>query len=115
MTDDREFGLAEDLAEDWHPQSSTCYATASRPRPPTAEQVIAEVSAALRKDQQADGHWCYPLEADTTIPAEYVLLQHFLDEIDQPLSEKIAVYLRNMQADHGGWPLFEGGDLNISA
>ena len=117
MTDDREFCLAEDLAEEWHPQSSSSssYSTSSPPRSTTAEQVIAEVSAALRSDQRSDGHWCYPLEADTTIPAEYVLLGHFLGEIDQELDEKIAVYLRKKQAGHGGWPLFEDGALNISA
>ena len=80
-----------------------------------AEQVVADVSASLGDEQQADGHWCYPLEADATIPSEYVLLEHFLDEIDQELDEKIAVYLRRKQADHGGWPLYEDGDFNISA
>jgi squalene-hopene/tetraprenyl-beta-curcumene cyclase len=81
----------------------------------SAEQVVADVSASLEGEQQADGHWCYPLEADTTIPSEYVLLEHFLDEIDQELDNKIAVYLRRKQADHGGWPLYEDGDFNISA
>ena len=31
-------------------------------------------------DQQADGHWVFELEADATIPAEYVLLRHYLGE-----------------------------------
>ncbi len=66
--------------------------------------------------QRADGHWAFPLEADATIPAEYILLQHFLDEINQPLHEKMAVYLRSDQSDvHGGWALYHGGDFNISA
>jgi len=115
MTDDHELALAEDHAEAWHLQGSSSYAETPSRRPLLVEQVVAEVSAAIKTDQQADGHWCYPLEADTTIPAEYVLLGHFLDEIDQSLDEKIAVYLRKKQADHGGWPLFEGGELNISA
>ena len=31
------------------------------------------------------------------------------------LERKIAVYLRSNQADHGGWPLYYGGELDISA
>ncbi len=65
--------------------------------------------------QRPDGHWAFELEADATIPAEYILLDHFLDTINQPLHERMAVYLRSIQEDHGGWPLFHRGELNISA
>jgi squalene-hopene/tetraprenyl-beta-curcumene cyclase len=70
---------------------------------------------ALLKRQKHDGHWVFELEADATIPAEYVLLEHFLDRIDPALEEKIAVYLRQTQAAHGGWPLFHDGAFNLSA
>ena len=54
----------------------------------------------------SDGHWCFELEADATIPAEYVLLRHFRGEKpDLELERLIAVYLRRIQGDHGGWPL----------
>ena len=36
----------------------------------------------MQKLQRRDGHWVFELEADATIPAEYILLDHFLDEID---------------------------------
>ena len=66
--------------------------------------------------QRADGHWVFELEADATIPAEYVLLRHYLGEPDEPeLERKIAAYLRRIQGDHGGWPLFHGGAFDISA
>jgi squalene-hopene/tetraprenyl-beta-curcumene cyclase len=42
------------------------------------------------------------------------MMMHFLDEIDVALEKKLCVYLRAHQADHGGWPLYHGGDLNIS-
>src|SRR5581483_4858413 len=55
-------------------------------------------------------------EADATIPAEYVLLRHYLGEpLDAALEAKIAIYLRRIQGKHGGWPLFADGDLDISA
>ena len=57
----------------------------------------------------------FELEADATIPAEYVLLEHFLDRIDPALEAKIGVYLRAIQGAHGGWPLFHDGAFNISA
>ena len=71
--------------------------------------------AALLRQRQPDGHWVFELEADATIPAEYVLLEHYLDRIDPELERKIGVYLRAVQGAHGGWPLFHGGAFNISA
>ncbi len=84
-------------------------------RPDGLDRAIAEASEALAALQRPDGEWCFELEADVTIPAEYILLEHFLDEIDEPLERSLAVYIRRNQADHGGWPLFHGGDFNLSA
>jgi len=76
----------------------------------------ASLSAdALLKAQREDGHWAFELEADATIPAEYILLDHYLGTVNQPLHERMANYLREIQEEHGGWPLFHRGDLNISA
>ncbi len=78
------------------------------------EAAVERARAALEQHQQTDGHWVYELEADCTIPAEYILMMHFMDEIDEALQAKIAVYLRANQASHGGWPLYHGGDFDIS-
>ena len=65
--------------------------------------------------QNAEGHWVFDLEADTTIPSEYVLLQRFLQiEMAPDLQERIANYLRGRQLDNGGWPLFYNGDADLS-
>jgi len=69
---------------------------------------------ALIHRQALDGCWQFQLEADCTIPAEYIMMMHFLGELDAQLEAKITVYLRARQADHGGWPLYPGGDFNIS-
>ena len=79
------------------------------------ERVVAETAADLESLQNREGDWCFELEADVTIPAEYILLEHFLGTIDEEIERKLAVYLRATQADHGGWPLFHGGEFNISA
>ena len=76
---------------------------------------VARAGAALTRQQHDDGHWLFQLEADATIPAEYVLLEHYLDRIDPALEAKIGVYLRGIQGAHGGWPLFHDGALNLSA
>jgi len=91
-------------------------ATAARPLDDALEQSIAAATQALLSRQQPDGHWVFELEADATIPAEYVLLRHYLGEpVDAALEAKIAVYLRRVQGAHGGWPLFQDGDLDVSA
>jgi squalene-hopene/tetraprenyl-beta-curcumene cyclase len=77
---------------------------------------VDRAADALLKLQQPDGHWVFELEADATIPAEYVLLRHYLGEpVDAELERKIAVYLRRIQGQHHGWPLFHDGDFDMSA
>ncbi len=80
------------------------------------EAGIARATRALLEQQRADGHWVFELEADATIPSEYVLLRQYLGEPDDPeLERKIGRYLRRIQGAHGGWPLFHGGEFDISA
>jgi squalene-hopene/tetraprenyl-beta-curcumene cyclase len=77
---------------------------------------IGAASAALCDHQQGDGHWVFELEADGTIPSEYVLLRHHLGEpIDAVLEAKIASYLQRTQGAHGGWALVRDGDFDMSA
>ncbi len=83
-------------------------------RNPSLAGAVARATAALARRQRQDGHWLFELEADATIPAEYVLLEHFLDRIDEPLEEKIGAYLRAAQGAHGGWPLFYDGPFDLS-
>ena len=78
------------------------------------DRVIDEASAGLRDLQRADGHWLFELEADATIPAEYILLNHFLDEVDSETEARLGTYIRARQADHCGWPLFHGGAFDLS-
>ena len=77
---------------------------------------VDKAADALMQMQQPDGHWVFELEADATIPAEYVLLRHYLAEpVDAELERKIAVYLRRIQGKHDGWPLFHDGEFDMSA
>ena len=73
----------------------------------------------LLKSQQSkklkEGCYVYELEADTTIPSEYILLMHFLGEIDLKLQKKIITYILKKQNNEGGWPLFYNGETDLSA
>jgi squalene-hopene/tetraprenyl-beta-curcumene cyclase len=80
----------------------------------TLQGAIGAASDALIGLQQQQGCWQFELEADCTIPAEYIMMMHFLDEIDLQLEGKLAAYLRARQANHGGWPLYHNGGFDIS-
>src|SRR5215813_5693771 len=80
------------------------------------DKSIASASDALLGLQQADGHWVFELEADDTIPSEYVLLRHHLGEpVDAGLEAKIANYMMRRQGTHGGWALVQDGPFDMSA
>ena len=77
---------------------------------------IGAATRALMGLQHADGHFVFELEADATIPAEYVLTRHYLGEpVYAALEAKIAAYLRRIQSSDGGWPLFHDGPSHVSA
>lgn len=80
----------------------------------TLRAAMQSARDALLAQQHEDGYWCFEFEADCTIPAEYILMMHFMDEVDEELQAKIAVYIRRHQDAHGGWPLYPGADLDLS-
>jgi len=82
----------------------------------TLDQAIERGRKALLARQHEDGHWCFELESDCTITAEYILMMHYMDDIDDVLQEKMARYLRATQVQdrHGGWPQYHGGDIDLS-
>jgi len=78
------------------------------------DTVIKSAKNKLLEQQHENGHWVYELEADCTIPAEYILMNHFTGEIDNKTEEKIAEYLRTQQNEEGGWSLYAGGNFDLS-
>ncbi len=95
--------------------SSETLTRANSPQAPDLLAAIEQATSALLDHQSADGHWVFELEADATIPAEYILLEHYLDRINAPLQAKMGVYLRSIQGEDGGWPLFHAGASDLSA
>ncbi|MBE0703561.1 MAG: squalene--hopene cyclase [Afipia sp.] len=94
----------------------TDIATMVAPERQHLDDGIASASRALLDVQKPDRHWVFELEADVTIPAEYILMRHYFAEpVDTVLEGKIAKYLRRMQNDNGGWSLFYGHEFDMSA
>lgn len=83
-------------------------------RPEQLNESIDCARATIESQQYSDGYWDYQLEADCTIPAEYIMMMHFTDDIDRALEIKIANYLRAHQCDHHGWALYHGGSFDLS-
>ncbi|WP_321801535.1 squalene--hopene cyclase [Caballeronia sp. J97] len=80
------------------------------------DSAVNHATDALLAAQRPEGYWLYELEADATIPAEYVLLVHYLGETaDEKREAKIGRYLRRIQREDGGWPLFADGAMDVSA
>ena len=77
-------------------------------------KTIAQGTKALLGLQHPNGYWCFELEGDATIPAEYIMMMHYMGEVDIELQNKIGIYLRDHQLPEGGWPLYLGGEGNIS-
>ncbi|MEN8259658.1 MAG: squalene--hopene cyclase [Pseudomonadota bacterium] len=75
---------------------------------------ISNAEEKLLSLQSEDGYWVFELEADCTVSAEYIMMMHYLGEIDEALQSKIAVYLRAHQSKDGSFPLYAGGEGDIS-
>ncbi len=88
---------------------------ARSPRPEMLGRAIDDAAQALLAQQREDGHWAFELEADVTIPSEYILLGHYLGAVDAAEERRIAKYVRATQGEHGGWALFHGGAFDMSA
>ena len=86
-----------------------------KPEASGLDAAIGRAKSALLSEQRSDGHFAYDLEADAAIPAEYIMVKHFLGEPDAEMERRTANYLRRLQEPHGGWPMLARGQLNISA
>jgi squalene-hopene/tetraprenyl-beta-curcumene cyclase len=65
--------------------------------------------------QHESGCWVGELEGDTILESEYVLLLAFLGRGQGPEAIRAARYIADQQLPAGGWAIYPGGPLEISA
>ncbi len=82
---------------------------------PDLDLVIQRARQCLLVQQHEEGYWCGELQGDTILESEYILLLAWLDQLDRPLVQQAARYLLREQLPQGGWALFPGGEMEISA
>ncbi len=75
---------------------------------------IARAVDHLLSLQHPDGYWWGELEANVTMAAEHLLLEHFLGIGDDRRWRKISAYLLERQLPDGSWPTYFGGPGDVS-
>jgi squalene-hopene/tetraprenyl-beta-curcumene cyclase len=69
----------------------------------------------LLDQQHPDGFWVGELEGDTILESEYILLLTWLGRENSEEVQRAARYIEKQQLDSGGWAIYPGGPLEISA
>jgi squalene-hopene/tetraprenyl-beta-curcumene cyclase len=55
------------------------------------------------------------LEADSTLVADYVMLMHYIEEVNPNLEKKAIRWILNTQLEDGGWNIYHGGPSELNA
>jgi len=76
---------------------------------------VARTTAWLRERQAEDGHWRGPLEGDSILESEYLLLLAWADRLSDPVAVPAARRILSQQLPGGGWAIYPGGPLDVSA
>ncbi|NBU39248.1 MAG: squalene--hopene cyclase [Planctomycetia bacterium] len=91
-------------------------ATGSRALTPDRMAAAATLTADwLARRQAADGHWRAPLEGDTILESEYLLILAWAGRLDGPEIEGCGTRILTEQRPDGGWSIYPGGPVDASA
>jgi squalene-hopene/tetraprenyl-beta-curcumene cyclase len=83
-------------------------------RDPLGEAIDRAVGFLMR-EQTPHGYWLGELEGDTILESEYIILMRFLGRGEDRKLKAAAAYIRSKQMDCGGWAIFPGGPVDVSA
>ena len=65
--------------------------------------------------QQGDGHWRGPLEGDTILESEYLLIRAWAGQLDDADVVGCGERILREQLPNGGWAIYPGGEVDPSA
>lgn len=94
--------------------SQTDYASVAEDASPVGRAISSTIDFFLER-QHATGYWVGELEGDTILESEYILLLTYLGEENSEDVQAASRYILEKQEPHGGWALYPGGPLEISA
>jgi squalene-hopene/tetraprenyl-beta-curcumene cyclase len=86
--------------------------------PGASPRLIAAVERSrdyLLSQQAPEGFWVGELEGDTILESEYILLLAYLGQGQSEAARLAANYIRQQQIPGGGWAIYPGGPLDVSA
>ena len=98
-------------ATDWH-ESAGPIPDAKGTEP--VFEALARARESLFKQQRGDGHWVFPLEADASITAEYVIYRRMMEMPIDSADHQAGKRLLATQHADGGWARYEGAPGQIS-
>ncbi|MFM8734352.1 MAG: squalene--hopene cyclase [Pirellulales bacterium] len=81
----------------------------------TVDDVIERTAAWLLARQAADGHWRAPLEGDSILESEYVLLLAWAGRLNTLEASGAGRRILRLQRPDGGWAIYPGGPVDVSA
>jgi squalene-hopene/tetraprenyl-beta-curcumene cyclase len=82
---------------------------------PRVGAAIERTTHWLLSQQDLEGYWVGELEGDTILESEYILLLTFLGRGQSDVAYRAARYMLEKQLPSGGWAIYPGGPLEISA
>ncbi len=104
-------GVAEDVERT---QGRTVPSTVGHAE--AVEEALSRSASWLLDQQHPEhGYWVQELEADTTLTSEYVMLRRYIGAIDTEQEAKMVRYLQGAQLEDGGWPIYTGAPMDVSA
>ncbi|MFM9024749.1 MAG: squalene--hopene cyclase, partial [Planctomycetaceae bacterium] len=80
-----------------------------------ASRAAGRTAEWLAVRQAADGHWRAPLEGDTILESEYVILLAWAGRLRAPEAEGCGRRILQEQLPAGGWALHPDGPVDVSA
>jgi squalene-hopene/tetraprenyl-beta-curcumene cyclase len=81
----------------------------------TVSGAIDATAAWLLARQFSDGHWRGPLEGDTILESEFILIHAWAGRMHRPEIAGAVQRILNEQLPGGGWAIHPGGPVDVSA
>ncbi|MHC4393471.1 MAG: squalene--hopene cyclase [Planctomycetota bacterium] len=82
------------------------------------DRAVDRAAQYLLRNQNKPGDWCFELESNIQIEAQWILTMHYLGIADQETErqQKLVAYMRRTQQEDGGWQLHdvEPSDISIT-